>query len=306
MDVHLRDLRYFVAVAEELSFSRAAERLFVSQPTLSKQVRALERVLRTTLFERNGRSLALTVTGAELLTQARRMLSEWDDATGELQRMAGRQRATVVVGIHTGIARGLVASAAALLERNRPESSIQFRQAGWEDATAGLADGDVDAALVWLPIPDERRFAAKVLIAEPRVVLLPRGHRLAASKQIELRELSDEPFLALPSAAGPLRDFWLGIDAGLAPRVAGEVRSADEAFEAVAAGTGVALASEGNARHYAHDGVVARPVAELAPALLAVAWRGDDSRPLVADFVAACSQAAATAPTAPPRRPDGG
>src|SRR5919106_4982769 len=126
MDVHLRDLRYFVAVAEELSFSRAAERLFVSQPTLSKQVRALERALRTTLFDRNGRSLALTATGSELLVQARRMLSEWDDATGELQRLAGRQRATVLVGIHTGIARGLVAGAAELLAQERPESGIQF------------------------------------------------------------------------------------------------------------------------------------------------------------------------------------
>ena len=287
MDVHLRDLRYFVAVAEELSFSRAAERLYVSQPTVSKQVRALERSLQVTLFHRAGRSVELTEAGAALLETGRGLVSDWERAQEQVSEAAARAQATIVVGIHTGVARGLAGRVAELLSG----AALRFRQVGWEDPTAGLADGATDAAIVWLPLPGEG-LSAEILLAEPRIVLLASRHRLAGKEELVLDDLADEPFFSLPGSAGPLRDFWLGRDAGLEPRVAGEVRNADETFEAVAAGAGLALASEGNARNYAHEGVVARPVAGLAPSQLAVAWRSNDARPLVADFVAACVRAA--------------
>src|SRR5215207_8520894 len=105
MDPHLRDLRYFVAVATERSVTRAAETLLVSQPALSKQIRALERQLRVTLFERRPRELRLTRSGEELLPHARRLLAEWDDAQRAVMRTA---TCTVTIGMHTSPGRGLL------------------------------------------------------------------------------------------------------------------------------------------------------------------------------------------------------
>jgi DNA-binding transcriptional LysR family regulator len=295
MDVHVRDLRYFVAVAEELSFSRAAERLYVSQPTLSKQIRALERSLQTALFERQGRSIELTDAGGALLERARELVGDWDGAQRELREVASQQAATIVVGIQTGVGRGLTARAQEILAERRPAASLRFRQVGWDDPTAGLDGGETDTAILWLPLVDRSRFSAEVLITEPRLVLMSPDHRLAERDEVTPEELRGESFLALPSSAGALRDFWLGIDGGLSPaRIGAEIRSADEAFEAVATGAGVVLVAAGNARHYDPDGVVARPVRGLAPAQLAVAWRSDDARALVSDFVSACTQAAVT------------
>jgi len=104
-----------------------------------------------------------------------------------------------------------------------------------------------------------------------------------------------EPVAALPASAGPLRDFWLAIDqrAGRAPRVAAEVSTADEVFEIVSSGAAITLLAEGNAAIYARQGIVCIPVSGLKPARLAIAWRRDDKRPAVRDFVRACRDAAA-------------
>src|SRR5690606_29677919 len=103
MDVHLRDLRYFTAVAEELSFTRAAERLHVSQPALSKQIRGLERALRATLFDRDRRQVRLTPAGQALLGTARRVLAEWDDGTTAVADAVAQQQRTLRVGTLTAI-----------------------------------------------------------------------------------------------------------------------------------------------------------------------------------------------------------
>src|ERR671931_2722555 len=107
MDVHLRDLRYFVAVAEELHFTRAAERLHVSQPALSKQIRLLERHLRAPLFVREPRSVRLTPVGAELLAHARDVLDRWDAGLAVVNEVAASDRRVLVVGIHTSVGRDL-------------------------------------------------------------------------------------------------------------------------------------------------------------------------------------------------------
>src|ERR671923_594780 len=98
MDVHVRDLRYFLAVADELHFTRAAETLYISQPALSKQIRALERELRVTLFERGGGTVRLTRAGAELVPHAERMVEAWEAAKRGLSRASD---CTLVIGMHT-------------------------------------------------------------------------------------------------------------------------------------------------------------------------------------------------------------
>ncbi|MBA9006746.1 LysR family transcriptional regulator [Thermomonospora cellulosilytica] len=291
MDAHLRELRYFAAVAEELNFTRAAARLFVSQPALSKQIRALERRLGFELFERRPRALALTEQGAALLPAARRILADWDRAYAEC-RAIGRPR-TLVVGMQTAVGRDLQRRAMARFRERAPGWRISLRLVGWDDPSAGLADATSDVAFVWLPVPAEG-IAVHVLARERRWVALPEGHPLADHAEVPFADLLAEPFVALPEQAGPLRDFWLaaGHRDGRPPVIGAEATAADEVFEAVASGLGVALVAEGNAALYRRPGVVCRPVTGLPPAELAVAWRADDPRQAPRAFVACLREAA--------------
>ncbi|MGH9247142.1 MAG: LysR family transcriptional regulator [Acidimicrobiales bacterium] len=121
MDVHLRDLRYFVAVAEEVHFTRAAERLHVSQPALSKQIRLLERHLRAALFIREPRAVRLTAAGEVLLGHAREVLDRWDAGLADVNDAAAGDRRVLVVGIHTSVGRDLQRRTLAAFAGRRPD-----------------------------------------------------------------------------------------------------------------------------------------------------------------------------------------
>ncbi|WP_433159734.1 LysR family transcriptional regulator [Kribbella sp. CA-247076] len=284
MDAHLRELRYFVAAADELTVTAAAARLFVSQPALSKQLRALERRLGFDLFVRRPRGLALTAQGSSLLPVARSILETWDRGYAEARALAHPNQ--LVVGMQTAVGRDLQGPAVQRFRSRAPGWTVSLRLVGWGDPTAGLADGGSDVAFVWLPIPSDD-LAWRVLVREPRWVALPAGHRLADRAELAFSDLLDEPFVALPAAAGPLRDFWLASDArGVHPPVIGaEATAADEVLELVNAGVGVALIAEGNAHLYKRPGLTFRPVPDLAPAALAVAWRRTDARDIVRLFL---------------------
>lgn len=283
MDAHLRDLRYFVAVADDLHFTRAAERLFVSQPALSKQIRALERHLGFPLFTREPAGVSLTPQGLALLPVARTLLAQWAEGVEAAREAA--PAGTLVVGMHTSVGRDLHRATLRRFADRMPGWTVSLRLVTWDDPSGGLAGGSSDLAYVWLPVPDG--LEVRVLATERTFAALPEGHRLAGRDEIDLADLDDEPFLALPASSGRLRDFWLGL--GVRPRaiVGGEVSSADEVFEAVAGGLGVALLAEGNAELYRRPGVVCRPVPGLPPAELAIAWRAADRRPAVRAFLAA-------------------
>ncbi len=207
MDVHGRDLRYFVAVAEELHFTRAAERLFISQPALSKQIRMLERQLGAPLFDRGREGVRLTPVGEVLLPHARQVLASWDRGWAEAERTKSRQRAVLVAGMSTSPGRdGLLAAVRSRFTALHPEATVQLRQVSWDDPTAGLADGIVDVAFVWLPLPGPARYLWIVVAEEQRLVAMPDSHPLASRDGVDFTDLLDEPFLALPHSAGPLRD----------------------------------------------------------------------------------------------------
>ncbi|MFI1724530.1 LysR family transcriptional regulator [Streptomyces sp. NPDC020489] len=291
-DVHLRDLRYFHAVAEELHFTRAAERLYVSQPALSKQIRALERQLSVELFRRDRHGVALTGAGEALLPHARRVLEDWAAGAAAVETARSAQRSTLVVGMSTSPGRGgLLPAIRSRFTAAHPEAVLRVRQVSWEDPTAGLADGDVDVAFVWLPLPDAGRYAWTVVAEEPRLVALPDTHPLAGRAELTFADLSDEPFLALPESAGPLRDHWLALDerAGRPVRIGAEIAGTEETYEALVAGLGICLVAEGNAPLITLGGVVTRPVHGLTPTRYALAWRTEDGRrPLVRGYAAAC------------------
>jgi DNA-binding transcriptional LysR family regulator len=143
------------------------------------------------------------------------------------------------------------------------------------------------------PSPTNTRRSSCQLV-EPRWVALPSGHRLAEREQVDFGELLDEPLVALPAEAGPMRDFWLATAerGGRPARVAVEVTTADETFEAVASGLGVHLLAAGNAASYARPGIICRSVGGLSPCSLVVAWRRGDQRDEVRVFVQASLEAA--------------
>ncbi|MEU6282142.1 LysR family transcriptional regulator [Streptomyces sp. NPDC047028] len=292
IDVHVRDLRYFVAVAEELHFTRAAEGLYVSQPALSKQIRALERQLGAELLRRDRHGVVLTAAGEALLPHARKVLAAWADGAAAVEAAKAAQRSTLTVGMSTSPGRGgLLPAIRSRFTAAHPEAIARLRQTSWEDPTAGLADGGADVAFVWLPLPDEQRYAWTVLAEEARLVALPDTHPLAGRAEIDFADLLDEPFLALPRSAGPLRDHWLALDAraGRAPRVGAEIAGAEETYEALVAGLGVCLVAAGNAPLLTRGGVTTRPVRGLGPSHYALAWRREDTdRPLVRAYADAC------------------
>lgn len=299
MDVHGRDLRYFVAVAEDLHFTRAAERLFVSQPALSKQVRALERQLGAPLFVRDRQGVALTPAGTALLPYARRVLETWDQAWAAVETAKAVQRSTLVVGMSTSPGRGgLLPAVRSRFAEACPAATVRLRQVSWDDPTAGLADGSCDVAYVWLPLPEQERYGHLVVAEEPRLVALPGTHRLASRGTVDFADLLDEPFLALPASAGPLRDYWLatGDRGGRPVRIGAEVASTEETYEALVAGLGVVLLAAGNAPLLTLGGVITRPVRGLTPSRFALAWPRAASGPLTRAYVQACR--AATAATA--------
>jgi DNA-binding transcriptional LysR family regulator len=293
MDAHSRDLRYFAAVAEELHFTRAAERLFISQPALSKQIRLLEKTLGAELFVRDRRAVRLTEAGRTLLPHARRMLEAWDAARVALEEVKAMHGSRLVIGMSTSPGRGgMLPAIRSRFAAEFPQARLELRQVPWQDPTAGLADATCDVAFIWLPVPEQQRYRWVLMATEPRHVALPIRHPLASQATATMADLLDEPFLALPESAGALRDYWLALDErdGRPPRVGAIINNPDETYEALVDGRGLCLVAEGNAPLLTRGDVVTRPVTDLPPARLALAWRVEDTRPLVRGYAEAAAR----------------
>ena len=281
MDVDGRLLRCFVAAAEELHFTRAAEGLGMSQPALSKAVAQLERELGLPLLRRTSRRVELTAAGAALLPAARDVLQAWNEAVAR----AHRARRVLRIGYHSSVGPDLT-SAVARFRAARPEWQVELRLASWADATAGLLAGASDVAFVRLPVPHRDRLRVVVLREEPRFLALSAAHPLARRRRLRLRDLRDEVFVGVPAPAGTSTSSLPGAASG-APLVGGEVDNPNDWLEAVANGNGVALAS-GSLDIYRRPDVVYRPLIDAEPTELAVATRRDAGSEAAEAFLAAC------------------
>ena len=290
MDVHLRDLRYFTAVAEELHFRKAAERLFVSQPVLSRQIARLEQDLKARLFIRDRRSVQLTSAGEALLHHTRHLLEDWDAATKEVTTLARKEQSVLVIGLQTGVGRGMLHTLTQAL--NAIQWRPELHQVAWNDATAGVEAGDCDAGFAWLGTTINPRCDYVVVAEEPIMLAVNSQHRLAGRRQASFAEISNEPLVALPESAKELRSFWLAEHArhGSPAPIACEAATADEALENVAAGTGSVFISAGNSVLYAREGVHFLDVPDLPPARLAFLWRADDNRDVIRVATSALQQ----------------
>src|SRR3954471_20944169 len=192
--MELRHLRYFVAVAEELHFRRAAERLHVSQPPLSQQIRALERELGVTLFERNRRRVELTTAGEALLGEARGILAAVEHAVDLTQRVARGEAGALAIGFVGSAMYGRLPDVLREFHAARPAVQLRLRELPTGAALDALAEGRIDVGVV-RPAQVEAGIAIDIVRREAVVVALPADHELAARRRLTLRELWGETFV---------------------------------------------------------------------------------------------------------------
>jgi DNA-binding transcriptional LysR family regulator len=293
MDVDTRLLRYFTAVAQEGNLTRAAERLFVSQPALTKQIKQLESQLGVRLFTRSRAGMTLTAAGQALADRVPAVLAGFDQALREAKSAASQAAQVLRVGFLAGAANEATQQIIAAFDRRQPSWRVEMRAASWLDPTAGLASGDTDVALLRLPFPGQDNLRVEMLFTEPRWVALPATHPLARRDHISFRELWDEPFIAAPAETGWWRDWWLATDEreGHPVRIGAvtETGQPDDWLTAIANGYGIALAPESGARYYARPGITYRPVTGVSSSQVGVAWPPDaDTNPVSQDFVRCC------------------
>jgi len=275
MDLDLRKVRYFVAVADQLHFGRAADELHIAQPALSRQIRALEQELGTPLLIRDSHGVALTDAGRQLLTDAGPLLASAQAARRRVTE-AARGGRRLMVGFRAGIT---VTPAVQRFATRHPDVLVDVQRIDGDDQAALLLDGRIDVGYVRLPI-DEAGLRVTPLYTEPRVAVLPAGHPLAGKEQISEADLAGEP-LVWPgdTSTQPTRRPH--------PNAGYLVRGVDETLEHVAAGRGISFLARSATVFYSHPDVSYVPVPDLVPDQVCLAVAASRVSPLVDDFLAA-------------------
>jgi DNA-binding transcriptional LysR family regulator len=294
-----RQLRYFVAVAEELSFTRAAIRLHLSQPPLSQQIQALERDLGVRLLERDKRNVALTEPGRVFLKEARQILAKAEDARSHVLAAAAgysgqlRLAYTVSVSFHPALPQALLRYG-----QIAPNVHIQLHEMYSEPQFAALLAGQIDVGFVRdepQHAKDARGLRLAVIDREPLLLALPSGHPLAARKTVRLAEVADDAFITQPrELAATLYDrlVKLAAKAGFKPRINQHAQQINGLLALVAAGLGLALVPA-TMRTVRLAGVSYVPLEDAdAYLLLAVASRIHDQSAALEKFLATVAEVA--------------
>jgi len=276
-------VQYFVAVAEELHFGRAAARLHIAQPSLSHQIRRLEQQLGVTLFDRSSRRVELTEAGRALLSEGRRLLAH-SERTTRLVRSVSAERLTV--GFYGSAASALLPDVLRSFGEEHPSAEVSVRELLLDQIDELLAGG-VDVAFTRL-LPGQADVELEVIAREPRVVALAASHSLSARATLQFIELRDESFITNPvveASAPPKR--WLAEQArhGLPGRVAAQAASVQEILTLVAAAKGVCVVPASVARDYQRMDVVYIEISDADPAVVSLAWPRGGLRPIVGAFI---------------------
>jgi DNA-binding transcriptional LysR family regulator len=293
--MELRHLRYVNALARELHFGRAAESLHVAQPTLSQEIRKLERELGVRLFDRGPRGVRLTDAGAAVLLDVDATLAAAGQLLASARALARAQAGTLRVGFVPTTAPPFLPEIVRAFRSEHPDVVLELVEFGIDEPSAGLRDGDTDVALVWPPV-DVPGLQLRALRQQRRMVILPAGHRLAAATSISIRDLADEPFVAAETEDRVWANFWAAAEQRPRSAVTGpSARTMEGLIALVAAGQGIGLAPADVATRVRGTEVVAVPVRDIPPATLAVAWRGVTVVRLIADFVSCAMASSAVA-----------
>lgn len=281
------ELDAFVAVAEELHFSRAARRLGVAAPSLSQTLRRLESKLGAVLLERTPRAVRLTAAGEELLPRARDILARMDLARRAVGDHSASAAATLTVGIVSNGFAELTAPILSAFRERHPAVRVVIRDVTTEDANPVLA-GTADILLARPPIrgQDDPRLVVEDLIAEERWILLPSAHRLAEAESVSIADVADEAFVRVGPSAPSITGYW----AAAAERDGDAIRFGTDAWSVVDVLFGVAYL--GNVitsipsvpRFYSVPGIAGVPLRDVPPAMMSLVMMAGERRAVVDRF----------------------
>lgn len=288
--MELRHLRYFIAVAEELNFSRAAERLHIAQPPLSQQIRDLELELGVILFERTKRRVKLTTPGQIFLEKARQAIQQVEQAVTAAQRANRGEIGRLNIGFNSSATYSVLPTILRNFRACAPEVALDLHELTTEQQLVRLHQHQIDAGILYLPIESEELNFVCVL-KEEMVLALPEAHPLAALSQVSMRELKQELFIMPPHRLGgglyrQIIQFFQQIE--FSPNIVQEATQLQTIISLVAGGVGVALVPA-SLQNLQRAGVIYRCLQEPTPEVaIAIAWRQDNYSPVLQKFVDCC------------------
>ena len=292
----LWQLRYFAAVAERLHFGRAAQALHISQPPLSRAIRALEARLGVTLFTRTRRRVELTPEGARLLEETRRLSAQLERAVLGLHAMASGEQGRLRIGFVSLADYGVLPGLLKAYKSARPQVTLALREMLSPEQSAALAAGELDFGLLLPPVAEAAQFEHVVVQRERFVAALPAAHRLAGGRgKMPMSALAGEPFVMVPREIAPgLYDIVTGLAAraGISLHVAQEAIQMQTVVSLVSSGLGAAIVP-GSLANLGRRGVVYRELADAHPRLdVWLAWPRGALAAAGRDFVAHARRAA--------------
>ncbi len=283
--MELRHLRYFLAIAEERHFGRAAQKLGIAQPPLSKQVQDLELELGYPLFDRSRRPVELTAAGQALLEHARSLLEALEIAVRETRRAGAGHSGRLSIGYPSSLAYSGLTGLLRAFRVSSPDVAIEIRELPPADQVDSLKRGDLDVGFVRAPL-HEPQLASENIRTEKLVLALPADHRLAIRERVALSSVSREPFVFFPRDRGPgFFDQLISVcrDSGFTPRIVQEAPQID-VLALVAAGFGLSILPE-SVRELRRADIVLRPIIGSPTTELRLVWRTGDPSPALARFI---------------------
>ncbi|MBD3887431.1 LysR family transcriptional regulator [Phormidium tenue FACHB-886] len=285
--MELHDLRYFVAVAEDLHFGRAAERLHMTQPALSRQIQALEAELDVQLFQRTKRSVQLTIAGQTFFEEARQILRRTEQAIQTTKRVARGEVGQLRLSFTASALRSVIPEIVRVFRARYPDVQLTMSERCTHEQVAAFHNHQVDVGFLYLPV-DEKLLMLQPIVEEVWIVALPKGHHLANQKHLTLSTLTNEAFILHPRHEGTAfydQIIRLCEQAGFYPNVVQEVETSQTRVGLVAAGMGITFVPE-HLQHVADVDVIYRRLKGAAPKLeLAIAHRRDNFSPIVQQFL---------------------
>jgi DNA-binding transcriptional LysR family regulator len=291
MSIELRQLRYFVAVAEEMHFGRAAIRLHMTQPPLSQTIQALEAELGTQLFLRTKRSVTLTPAGTALLPEARRILLQAKILPDVVRRAATGESGRLSLAFVSTADYSILPPFLREFRERYPQVEIELREATSDVQLEDLSQGRIDAGLVIPPLPHKAKTELEYVpvLSEPLILAAPKGtSALRGKAEIALKAVSDMPLIIFPRRIAPaFHDAILTCfhDAGLTPRIGQEAIQMQTIVSLVSAGMGIALVPQ-SVSNLKRPGVEYKPLAGKTPVVeTGLAWRRDNASPVLRAFL---------------------
>ena len=281
----MQQLRYAVAIAEEQSFTRAAQRCFVVQSALSRQIKSLESELGVRLFARTSRKVEVTPAGEAFVKQARLCLQAAERAKASAAAAHGQIRGPLTIGVIPTVTAVDIAAVLGAFRRSYPEVGVHVRTGGSDEFLRRIAAGELDVGFLGLTEGvTPRGVQTRELSQERLVAVLSEGHRLAGRRRLRLKDLADEPFVDFPEGSSGREQSDLAFDrAGLRREVSLEVNTADLLTGLVRQGLGVALVAPSVAREA--PGCVCIPVSDGPVRVEYLAWDSFNPSPVAQVFV---------------------